>query len=119
MPSIEVTPAQAAALARGESISIAPKTRDLRTFVVVNTNSGHVFEFIVDMEADQALVGRRIARGAAVRSPRFTSSLWARLPHDYEPAWNRFSDYSSKPFRVVTQVPNRSVTASIVENLGV
>lgn len=42
MPSVEITPEQAAALARGENISLAPPAPKGSKFVVTNTRNGKI-----------------------------------------------------------------------------
>lgn len=128
MPTIEITPEQAAALARGESVSVAPMSRDLKTYVVVNTNSGHVFEFIVDTATDRAVAYRRVVRGGTQRvlGTTLTSPRWERIPTTSSClSRETFSYYRSFGCRTVALVPNHpdnvssQSPATVVRKLGV
>lgn len=66
MPTIEVTQEQAAALARGENVTLSPKPEPVRQkFVLVHRKYGTVFE--VRAEDGKACAYRRISNGVEQR----------------------------------------------------
>lgn len=76
MPTIEVSQEQAEALARGESITLAPKPKKVERYLWSNQNTGAVV--IIEFEDGEAKRFKRLAKGVCLSTNYSLRSSHAR-----------------------------------------